>query len=197
MSISITKKVAFRDSVQEFSNVYTYGSLDPADEAAARSILPEIVAFEKSIHSSAVTFVRARVWSSGGTIVANQMLYQEALSGTGTSAMSAGSFDRERAYLVLWPAGKDVRGKPVTLKKWYHTCGVWPGTAASTAVIENTTGLLAADRTTIATKADEITRVGATEAWGMVADSGRERDGGPPVSHRYLEHHQLGDQWRG
>ena len=197
IGISIKKRVAFRDSVQHFSNTYHYASVDnEPNEAGARGLVDELVAFEKSCHSTAVTFVEARVWSSGGTIEQNRMIGTFALSGQGSASTSA-SMDRERAFLVSWPAGRNSRGKPVFLRKWFHACGFFAAVSLTSSVMDNTTGFSAADRAAIAAKADEITRIGNVEAWGLVAESGRERDGGPPIAHRYLEHHQLGDEWRG
>lgn len=195
LTISVTKAVSFRDSVQEFSNVYTYGSIDNANREAAIACSDEVVAYERTIHAQVVQFRRLRVWSSGGTIAQNVMLYQENLSGTGAQG-NEGGIDRERAYLVMWPAGKDRRGKPVFLRKWYHLCTSWPGTSLTTAMRENVQSLAASDRETIAASADTITRVAPFEGWGLIADSGRERDGGNPIAHRYFEHHQMGDQWR-
>lgn len=199
VTISVTKRTAFRDSTQEFSNVYTYGAVGPNPTAAdAEDLLDELVAFEKSIHSTAVTFVHGRVWSSGGTQAQNVLIFQKALSGAGSALLSGTPIDKERAFLIQWRAGVDSRGRPVSLKKWFHTCGLF-GTvnAVNTAIAENTAGFTQAQRDQIAGLADGCTRLGTLEEWGLIADSGRQRDGGPPTAHKYLEHHQLGDQWRG
>jgi hypothetical protein len=198
IGISVTMKTAFRDSIQEWSNVFHYGSatLNPA-ASLAETLLDEVVTNLKACHSTNVTFVRGRVWSSGGTIAENTMIFQKNLTGAGTQSTSSG-FDKERAYLVQWAAGLDIRGKPVKLKKWFHACGFMGGHTLGSTILDNSSGFTDADRTAIAAKADAMTRIGpAPEAWGMVAESGRERDGGAPVAHKYLEHHQLGDQWRG
>jgi hypothetical protein len=196
ISIAIIKRVAFRDSLQHFSNVYTYGSIDsnPIFGTGA-NLINDVVSAEKPLHSSAVTYIRGRMWSSGGTIAQNQMLTDIALTGTGNQPADA-TLDRERAVLVMWKAGKDSRGKPVYLRKWYHSCGSCATVAMSDPVKANTTSLSATQQGLIATQADILTRIGAGEEWGLIAASGRERDGGPPTVHRYLEHHQLGDEWR-
>lgn len=197
IGVSITKRTAFRDSTQEFSNVYHYGSVEPWPTAGqAEGIIDEIVAEEQKWHSTSVEFVYARCWSSGGTTAENNMITEKALAVVGLAATAA-YIDRERAFLVMWPAGLDSRGKKVYLRKWYHTCGIFPGVMMPDGISGNTTGFSEADRGTIATAVDAITRVGNLEEWGLVAKSGRERDGGPPIAHRYFEHHQMGDQWRG
>ena len=198
IAITIVKQTAFRDSVQEFSNTYHYGAIGPnPGETRALELIDELVAIEKTLHSSAVTFVRARLWSSGGSIAQNQMIAQKSLSGTG-SMSTIGSFDKERAYLIQWDAGLDNRGRKVRLKKWFHACGFIAATTNSPSLLDQTTGFSSADRNTIATKVDAVTRLGeGVEEYGLVGPNGRQRDGGNPVAHKYLEHHQLGDAWRG
>lgn len=197
ITISVTKRVPFRDSVQEFSNVYTYGSLAlHPGESEAINLIDEVVAFEKTIHSTAVSFILGRCWRSGGTQAENVMIAEKTLSGTGaTTPLTA--LDYERAVLLQWPAGLDSLGRPVKLRKWYHTCGQIAGVVFSNAQLVQTIGLTTTQRDNIADAVHAITRIG-TEVWGLIADSGRERTGdGEPVTHKYLEHHQFGDQWRG
>lgn len=202
IGISIVKRCVFRDSVQEFANTYHYGSVDAnPSEATAETLIDELVANEKTFHSSAITFVRASCWSSGGSASSNVMIKQKILSGVGaTVALSGG--DPERAFLIMWPAGTDGLGRPVFLKKWYHAVGTFGGVAPSTAVQGQSTGFTQANRDAIAAAADVVTRIGSLSQWGLVAESGRTRSGGllsadPPICHKYYEHHQLGDQWRG
>jgi|AntDryMetagUQ889_1029465.scaffolds.fasta_scaffold03694_7 hypothetical protein len=198
IGISITKRVTFRASTQEFSNTYYYGSSQPTpSETEAIGLIDELVANEKSLHGSPVTFVRARCWSAGGTPAQNQMLAEKNLTGVGARPAD-GRVDRERAVLAMWPAGLDSRGKQVTLKKWYHVCSALPsGAATPDGILANIDGWTAATRSDWVNLIDPVTRIGSLEAWGMVSRVGRERDGGAPLVHLYLEHHQLGDQWRG
>lgn len=199
VSLSITKRTPFRDSVQEFSNTYTYGSLvpNPSSDAEADSIMDPVIAMERALHSTDVTFVRARLWSSGGTKAANQMIRQKTLTGTGTGSTYGPGVDKERAVLIQWPAGNDSLGRPVKLRKWYHVCGNIGSVGLSAALISQTTGFSTTDRNTIASQVNAITRVNGS-VWGLKAESGRERsDAGDAIAHKYFEHHQLGDQWRG
>jgi hypothetical protein len=197
ISIAITKRVAFRDATQEFQNVYTYGSLDINPSAGVASdLIDEVTTKEKAFHGTNVSFVYGRCWSSGGTKAENQMITEKPLTGTGGTTPNA-SMDRERAFLVQWDAGIDTLGRKVRLKKWYHSCGAFGSVAVSGTVLTGETGLTSGQRSTISGLADALTRIGTALVWGLKAESGRERDGGAPVAHRYLEHHQLGDQWRG
>lgn len=197
ITISVTKRAGFRDSTQEFQNVYTYGSLaiNP-NQAGAEALIDEVVTKEKALHSTAVSFILGRCWSSGGTPAQNEMIAERTLSGTGT-APTLTACDLERAVLVQWPAGSDSKGRPVRLKKWYHVYGSIGGSSWSNGLLSNLIGFTATQRTNIAALADALTRIG-TSVWGLKAESGRERSGdGLPITHKYLEHHQLGDQWRG
>lgn len=197
IGIAITKSCAFRDSVQEFTNTYFYGSVGLLpNESQALALIDELVANEKTFHSTAVTFVRAKLWSAGGSPAANHMIAQKDLSGTGSTSLST-SLDRERAYLIQWPAGLDVRGHKVYLKKWYHSCGFFAAHTLGASILANQTGFTTTERAAIAAAADVVTRLGTIpEEWGLKAESGRERDGDGPFAHQYLEHHQLGDMWR-
>ena len=197
ITISITKRAAFRDSTQEWQNVYCYGSagLNPS-QAAAEALIDEVTTKEKTFHSTLVSFVLGRCWSSGGSIAENEMIAEKTLSGTGSTATSTAN-DLERAVLIQWPAGFDSKGRPVKLKKWYHVHGSIGGVTLSNAILQNFTGFTAANRTAIEAAVGVLTRIG-TSVWGLKAESGRERSGsGDPIAHRYYEHHQLGDMWRG
>lgn len=199
IGITIVKRTAFRDSTQEFSNTYHYGSVAPLpSETRALALIDELVAIEKTCHSNAVTFVRASLWSSGGTPAQNQMIAQKLLTGVGGGAANA-NVDKERAVLVQWSAGVDNRGRGVRLRKWFHVCGNMGAVAFTGGLLDNTTGFTTAQRTDIKNLVQPLTRIGAgIEEYGLVAESGRERTGdGNPVAHKYFEHHQLGDQWRG
>ena len=126
------------------------------------------------------------------------MLEQKPLGGTGSSSVFAG-MDKERAYLFRWPAGNDSRGNPVFLRKWYHSCGNFASVGSSSSINENVTGFTQAQRDTAAALVqDAATLSAAGGGWFLCAKSGRDLSAGTlPQMHKYLEHHQLGDQWRG
>lgn len=195
IGVAIVKNTLFRGVQQEFSNVYYY-ELPTAVTAPAESIIDEITAKEKTLHSTVVNFVRGLAWSAGGTPGQNQMLHQKALSGTGTQTATS-EMDRERAVLIRWPAGFDSRGKPVYLRKWYHSCGACAGQALNaSSVLANTSDISTATRNAIATSVNDLRQVNdAVDLWDICAKGGRDTTG-PAECHRYLEHHQLGDQWR-
>lgn len=196
MGISITKRTAFRSSTQEFQNVYYYQHPIPAIVGDANTLIDAIVDTERKLHSSAVSFVFARAWSAGGTPGQNQMIHQKSLAVNGIFATIA-NFDRERAYLVQWPAGLDVRGKPVFLRKWYHACGAPTGVVMTDGKLGNTDPLTSTDRSAVALIANEgRSRSTASQGFDLSSRGGRVNTGAG-VCHQFLEHHQLGDQWRG
>lgn len=192
--ISITKTVSFRGVQQPFSNVYHYTGLT-LDPTSAASFAAAIKAKEVPLHSTDVTFVSYRVWTSGGAPGSNQTVALGTLSGTG-SGLASTLQDRERAFLIRYRAGNDSRGHPVYLRKWFHSCGQCAGVQASTAALQNTAQIPSADRTTIQNATDDfLTITDGGNTGNLVAESGRAA-GTPVECHPYLEHHQLGDQWR-
>jgi hypothetical protein len=195
---TITKRVSFRNVQQEFHNTYYY-QLTPwtPTDSVLSGMIDEIVVTEKKLHSTDVTFVRAQCWSAGGTPAENQMRVQKALSGTGNGTTST-TLDRERAILIRWPAGVDIRGRPVYLRKWFHICGDFQATPflLSAPVQQNTAEIATAARDKAAAFAEELREIGVTETVDLCSRSGRETTGGAQC-HAYLEHHQMGDMWRG
>lgn len=198
IGVSITKSTAFRDSTQEFSNVYYFegtGSLPSASGADA--IIDDIANKEKTMHSTAVSFKVGRVWSHGGSPGSNNMISQKNLTGNG-GMTTVNGFDKERAFLLRARAGTDSRGNTVYLRKWYHSCGQLDGgVPVSSSNLDNSTGFSTVDRNAMATKANAVlTSSAGGGGWELVAKSGRQRTSGAFEAHKYLEHHQLGDQWR-
>lgn len=197
IGVSIVKRCNFRGSTQEFSNHYFYNGPDTMpDNAAAGAIIDEIVVTEKALHSNAVSFIMGRLWSAGGTPAQNVMILEKPLAGIGGGALITG-FDPERAVLVRWPAGIDIRGRPVYLRKWYHSFGNCAGVIFQAGMLDQSAQIGAANKTTIQNKVAENGVVGATSQWSLCAPNGRNFDGNQPQCHDYLEHHQFGEQWRG
>lgn len=198
IGLSITKSVAFRNSVQEFSNVYYYEMLALPSQAAAETLIDNMVALEKTFHALAVTFLRGRVWSQVGSPSQNNMIAQKTLSGTGARTTHT-SLDRERAYLFRLRAGNDSRGNPVFLRKWYHSCGEFvSGQGIQSAVLTNASGFTVAERDAQVLAMQGIgDAAGSAGAPKLCAKSGRQADAGALFfAHAYLEHHQMGDMWR-
>jgi hypothetical protein len=198
IGVSITKSTSFRNSTQEFSNVYYYEVLSMPDQAAADALIDNLVTLEKTFHSTLVTFVRGRCWSQGGSPGSNNMITQKNLSGTGARGVTSG-FDKERAFLFRIRAGNDSRGNPVYLRKWFHACGQFTTSVTnSNAFLENTSGFTTTDRNNLVSAMQSIGDAnGSASSPKLCAKGGRLPDAGAPFqAHQFLEHHQLGDMWR-
>lgn len=198
IGVSITMNTSFRNSTQEFSNVMYYEMLNLPDEAAASTLVDNLVTLMKTFHGSNVTFVRARVWSQAGSAAANNMILQKNLSGTGARTSNA-SIDKERAFLFRIRAGNDSRGNPVYLRKWFHACAEFvSGQTVQPNYLGNTAGFSTAERAAQVAAMQAIGDAnGSAGAPKICAKSGRLPDAGASwQAHQFLEHHQLGDQWR-
>jgi len=199
IGISITKAVAFRNSTQEFSNVYYYTNLGGLpDVAGADALIDQLTALEKTFHSTLVSFIRGRCWSQAGSPSANEMISAHNLSGTGART-TVPSLDKERAFLFRLRAGSDSRGNPVYLRKYYHACGQFVAASTiSSNILENSSGFSNAERTAQVNAMNGIGQLsGSGGPWDLCAKSGRMATAGQTWSaHLFLEHHQMGDMWR-
>lgn len=198
IGISVTMSVAFRNSVQEFSNVVYYDGLagDP-NATQASDLIDEFSNRLKALHATTVTFVRGRLWRQTADKATTEMLLQKNLSGTGSIAPVT-TWDRERAYLFRLRAGVDSRGNPVYLRKWIHAEGDLGGISTAGGIQANTSGFTAGNRTTLAALMNAFGTCGTGVTLGTIcAKSGRQPTAGAVwEAHQFLEHHQLGDQWR-
>jgi hypothetical protein len=198
--VSITKSVSFRGAAQEFANTYYYNlTVGVMTESTGLALIDAVVALEKPMHANLVSFVRGRVWSAGGTPSENTMIAQKNLSGAGTfSGTVDPTLDRERAFLVRFRAGSDTLGRPVYLRKWWHLMvGELNANGITSGQKAQTEGLTSTQRTQLVNWANNFKSVTAnTFTFELRSEKQRQIDG-DTVAHPYLEHHQLGDMWRG
>jgi hypothetical protein len=196
--VSITKTTPFRNSNPEFSNVYYYEATGLPDATQADTIIDNLTALEKTFHATGVTFVRGRLWSQQGSPSSNEMISQKNLSGTGARTLNS-TLDKERAFLFRLRAGVDGRGQPVYLRKWFHACGEFvSGQAVAAGTLSNASGFTAGERSAQVAAMNAIGDAnGSPLAPKLCAKGGRLPTVGATWSaHAFLEHHQLGDQWR-
>lgn len=198
VGISITKQVSFRNSTQEFSNVYYYdGLLGTPSISQGADLIDELTAKEKTIHSSAVTFIRGRCWTETGNKATSEMVFQKNLAGTGSTTHEP-KMDRERCFLFRLRAGVDSRGNPVYFRKFYHTCGSLGGVLLADSILANITGFSASQLNAIVGALPAIGNIGSGSTLGVLCSkTGRTPTAGAVwTAHTFLEHHQLGDMWR-
>ena len=198
IGVSITKSTPFRNSNQEFSNVYYYEVLSQPTQAQADTFIDNLTTLEKTLHGTNVTFVRGRCWSQGATKADSEMISQKTLAGTGGRATTPNP-DKERAWLFRLRAGVDSRGTPVYLRKWYHACAEFVSSQGISASVMANTG----SWTTVERNAQVAAMNAIGDANGspltpkICAKHGRLPNAGATwEAHPYLEHHQFGDMWR-
>jgi hypothetical protein len=107
--------------------------------------------------------------------------------------------DRERAALIRFRAGIDNLGRPVYLRKWLHICGTIGGTAVGASAQANTAELTSGQRSALVAYGNDIKAISVGSpavGFDLISKNGRGISG-DTVAHRFLEHHQLGDEWRG
>jgi hypothetical protein len=200
VGVSIEKATLFRGAQQPFANVYYYEApLSVSDTGAWDDLINGLVTIEKTHHATDVNFVRGRLWKADGTKAENVMLIDKTLTGTGAVASST-TMDRERAILIQIRAGVDSRGRPVYNRKWFHFCASIVGGVGISGDAQKNTGTLTAGQQSSMAAVGESLKVrgigvgGSTNAT-LTSKSGRDVTGAA-TCHPYLEHHQLGDQWR-
>jgi hypothetical protein len=199
--VNILKSFPYRGGSQHHGNTYYYesntgGAQPPIGTLDA--LVDDIVAKEKTKFSSQNSFVRGRLWSQLGSKELNNMLVDKILSGSG-SATTHGNLDRERAILVRFRAGIDTRGRPVYLRKYWHIDAHISGSSWSNGQLQQTAELTTGERTSIETFGNSFKSISVgtpSVLFTLVAKNGREIDGATQA-HKFLEHHQLGEEWRG
>lgn len=197
IEVTTPKRCAYRGSVEGFSNVYIYRLLTSAiSEEVAQALADEVIENERALHGPSVQHVACNIstplYLNSDVTAFYQFPYDSALPG------SAPTMDPERAIFIQWPAGRNVKNRPVTLRKWYHPCDVnieqvtfTSGMQAQQSQITSTL------RGILATVAQNLAQIGPGPAdfIELVSPTNRERTG-PAVCYPWLEHHELGEQWR-
>jgi hypothetical protein len=118
VGVSVTKSTLWRGINEEFSNVYHY---DAAADTTSQQIADSVVAAERALHGSNVTFKGVKVWGpTDGPKEQSVMLLQQTLTGNG-SQLSGVPTAKELAIVVQWDTGrKNSRGGRIFLRKYIH-----------------------------------------------------------------------------
>jgi hypothetical protein len=187
---AIYKKTDFQGRSEEWANVYLYDTTASTDTALS-SIIDGIVAAEKAVHSSLVTFTRAAVYTTSGlngVTDFGSMIYEKSLAGAGTVIPSGGVY-KECAFLVKWPLPRKTglfgAGKHRSLKKWVHACSTLNAGAVG---IEGNAPIAAAAITLLSNYAAAVSQ--ASDGSQLVAPDGTGTVQGVEI-HPYLEHRQF------
>lgn len=189
---SVTKNTQWRGDTQGFSNLYHYElDSDEPSEQVLSDMIDIIVAAEKLVHGSAVTFDIARVWGpvnpngSGG-----RMRLVKDLSGNG-SQVSTATWYREFAYLCVFPLGRyGSKNRPQFLRKWIRPCTTLGGGTN----ITSGTDKITPEPTSLTNYMNAIRSVaqGAGGAPTSLCNASGEHKADDFHLYDYLEHRQFG-----
>lgn len=191
VGIAVTKSVTWRGERERFANVYHYTNNEMVDtEQGWIDLGQAVVAAERPVHGSNVAFEELRVWSAGGTPSENETIAIIDLSGTGSSIANE-AMNREACFLVEWRTSRpSITGRPVTLKKFLHSCSLLGGSGAG--VLAGTEPLPAATVAPLMTYANAVRSIslGAGEN-RLIAPSSSDRVAGEPFVFPFVEHHEF------
>jgi hypothetical protein len=188
-AVSITKSVPFQGRSESFANVYQYGGPSP-DPAQAQAIVDALVAIEKPLHSSAITFEGAFVWEIGGTPAENLPILKTDIPGTGSDPGALIIYMECAVMVKMRSTRVGALGKPAWFRKWYHP-GALNVTGVTDAVKAGTAPLPAAAKTKFANALEDAATltVNGTDYLMQTTNGGVAQL--PAICNDYLEHRQF------
>jgi hypothetical protein len=191
IAASLTKMRAFQGHDEYWSNVYHYvGDEGAFDEGNAATVLDQLLAAERPVHSNAIRFVEGRVWRTPSAVGRRDtvLVRDETASGTATES---DTMYIECAYLIQWRTARpSATGRPVYLRKFIHACST----------LGSSTGGMQSGRTQLGTTERGVlttyARAVDTVTWSTVtlplgSESGRIAPEAGEQIFPYLEHRQF------
>lgn len=136
-SVVIRKEGSYRDTTRPWSNRYHFEGDLPADDDAWSTLIDNIVASEKTCHTSALQYVEAIGYDAGQATVANKhgvSVYAKSLTEVGTLVKSAEDnfAPGDCAALIRWSTpARSSRNHPIYLFSYHHNAIIEGGTADS------------------------------------------------------------------
>ena len=122
--VTIEKETRFHGGPERFNNTYYYELGGAPTDADLIALADFLVAAEKPIHTGAVAFKTARVWTAGGTIQQNVTVLLRDLTGVG-SMIAGMTLHAEASVLVEWETNRtNVLGRKVYLRKFIRPQGL-------------------------------------------------------------------------
>lgn len=156
-AISITKRVPWRGVNEEFSNVYHYDISTPiTTEGGWDDLINAIVAQERPLHYSGITYVRGRVWgpTNAGPAASITKRIMD-LSGAGTAPATGSLLPPEHSVVVQFYMGRNPATQRKTfLRKFFHCGRVISSTGTPVAFAE--AALSAADKAPFETRMNNL-----------------------------------------
>jgi hypothetical protein len=122
-SITIVASFTYRDNVEEWSNRYHFAGATPATTSDWKILADAIIAEEKTIVDSLVSFVRAYGYTADGTPSVATIDYTAAplTPVHGTLAVGGSFTPGDVAMTCRWQTDRRTSaGKPIYLRKYFH-----------------------------------------------------------------------------
>ena len=189
-AVYIEKEVKYFGQARPIGNTYHYQTL-PGQAFNDAGVVAEVVAAEKAILPSSVTFREARTWGpTDGEAFDNVMRETIPLSGVGAFTEPT-SLYREACVLFVWPLPRSpVTNRRRWLRKFMRLAVA--STSMSPSVIAGIDPIPETQRQyLIDTYADAVTEVGGVETIGLCTADGAEPEG-PPEVRPYYYTRQIG-----
>ncbi len=189
VAVAISKTTMWHGVAEEYSNVYYFDGPPVGGSNASlwEALIADIVAAERPLFGTNVTFKLGRVWSVGGSKVDNVTLALKDLTGPGTGGTVP--LFKEAAILAEWECSRlNILGRKVYLRK-YLRIGAMTGTVTGT-VNTGETELPASERSKVETYCDKVQslQTGASlETFKLCSPNGREpKEQNNGIANRYL-----------
>lgn len=129
-AVIITRSLNWHGHAEEWSSVYHYDTGTAPSEQGWNDLIDAIVAAERPLFGSDVSFKSARVHGpTNGTQAEDQMRFAKDLTGVGSST-SGIVVPPESCVVIEWSLGRSPRGYKQLLKKFMHMVNI-EGTGAS------------------------------------------------------------------
>lgn len=160
VAVAIEKGISWRGHEERFANVYHYdiGALSSLIDSDASSLVDNLVALEKPVHGSGVSFRTARVWETGQGAVGNETLLIKDLTGTGTMTSQSTQIYRELCVVVVLETNRNTStGRKIYLRKFIHADTL---NSANSAAAIGQSPLTAGNKTPYVTYGNGIRTVG-------------------------------------
>jgi hypothetical protein len=119
------KQFTYRGAPEEFSNVYTFQGAPPGDSASWTVLMNDVLAKERAIFDSSVTWRRAYGYTDNDPKKAHAFAHDWTVPGPPPFGVYTGSagprLAGDQAGLVWWLLDrKSDKGKPTYLRKYFH-----------------------------------------------------------------------------
>lgn len=190
--VAVEKEATFQGRTERWSNVYCYDMAD-VSISAQEALQDAVVAAERPVHATSVTFKRTRLFTTEGLNLGDSGIMYSIMERNTPGTMGAtgtGSFYKECAVLIKWPLPRMVKalgglGRQRSLKKWIHMGGGGPLSASEM------TGEVALGSTAKAPFLTYAAAVRTPNGAKLVSPADGAEPSDTAIVHPWLEHRQF------